>query len=71
MGGSINAATEREYTVYYAKVTPEHSHQTLDVLGDMLRNSLYVPAEVEREQVRLAGVVLGDVHVAALDTSKE
>ncbi len=50
VGGSINAATEREYTVYYAKVTPEHTHQTLDILGDMLRHSLYIPAEVERER---------------------
>ena len=50
VGGSINAATEREYTVYYAKVTPEHRAQTLDILGDMLRNSLYIPAEVERER---------------------
>ncbi len=50
VGGSINAATEREYTVYYAKVTPEHREQTLDILGDMLRHSLYVPEEVERER---------------------
>jgi predicted Zn-dependent peptidase len=50
VGGSINAATEREYTVYFAKVTPPHTEQTLDVLGDMLRDSLFVPAEIERER---------------------
>ena len=50
IGGNINAATNRELTVYYAKVTPEHTRRALDVLGDMLRHSLYVPAEVERER---------------------
>lgn len=57
MGGSINAATEREYTVYYAKVTPEHAARALDILGDMVRRSLFVPGEVERER----GVVLEEL----------
>lgn len=50
VGGSINAATERELTVYYAKVTPEYTALTLDVLVDMLRNSTYRPDEIERER---------------------
>jgi predicted Zn-dependent peptidase len=65
MGGSINAATEREYTVYYAKVTPEHAARALDVLGDMVRHSLFAPAEVERER----GVVLEEL--AAVEDSPD
>jgi len=65
MGGSINAATEREYTVYYAKVTPEHAARALDVLGDMVRRSLFVADEVERER----GVVLEEL--AAVEDSPD
>jgi len=50
LGGSINAATERELTVYYAKVVPEHTNRTIDILIDMLRHSLYREAETERER---------------------
>jgi predicted Zn-dependent peptidase len=65
VGGSINAATEREYTLYYAKVTPRHTRQTLDVLVDMLRNSLFLPAEIERER----GVILEEL--AAVEDSPD
>lgn len=50
LGGSINAATERELTVYYAKVVPEHTGRAVDILIDMLRYSLYRDAEIERER---------------------
>ena len=50
VGGSINAATNRELTSYYAKVTPEHLERVLDVLADMLRHSLYLEPEIERER---------------------
>src|SRR5690606_35097579 len=63
IGGSINAATNRELTVYYAKVTPEHQEQTVDVLTDMLRNSLLLPPEIERER----GVILEEL--AAVEDS--
>lgn len=65
VGGSINAATEREYTLYYAKVTPRHTRQTLDMLIDMLRNSLFLPAEIERER----GVILEEL--AAVEDSPD
>jgi len=50
VGGSINAATNSELTSYYAKVTPEHLERVLDVLTDMLRHSLYLEPEIERER---------------------
>ena len=50
IGGNINAATNRELTVYYAKVTPEHLEQATEVVADMLRNSLLLDPEIERER---------------------
>lgn len=57
MGGTINAVTDRELTVYYAKVTPEYAGKALDVLSDMIRNSLYHEPEIERER----GVILEEL----------
>lgn len=65
VGGTLNAATEREYTVYYGKVTPPHTRRTLDVLADMLRNSLFVGDEIERER----GVILEEL--AAVEDSPD
>lgn len=50
-GGNINAATNRELTVYFAKVTPEHLARALDVTADMLRNSTLADQEIERERM--------------------
>ncbi|MDP6605501.1 MAG: pitrilysin family protein [Dehalococcoidia bacterium] len=57
MGGAINAVTDRELTVYYAKVTPEHTEHAVDVLADMIRNSLFREPEIERER----GVILEEL----------
>src|SRR5262245_32278751 len=50
MGGRFNAATGKEYTFYYVKCASEYAPRALDVLADMLRNSLFDPNEVEREK---------------------
>ena len=50
IGGNINAATNRELTVYYAKVTPEYLGGAVDILGDMIRNSVLPEHEIERER---------------------
>jgi predicted Zn-dependent peptidase len=65
LGGAMNAATDREYTVYYSKVIPQHAEQTLDVIGDILRHSLYLPVEIERER----GVILEEL--AAVEDSPD
>ena len=57
MGGTINAVTDRELTIYYAKVVPEHAGQAFDVLADMLRDSLFREPEIERER----GVILEEL----------
>ena len=50
MGGRFNAATGKEYTFYYVKCASEYAPRALDVLADMLRNSLFDATEVEREK---------------------
>jgi len=63
MGGNMNAATNRELTVYYAKVTPEYVPGAVDLLADLLRNSVLIDEEIERER----GVILEEL--AAVDDS--
>ncbi|MDP2984398.1 MAG: pitrilysin family protein [Candidatus Latescibacter sp.] len=51
LGGSLNAFTSRDMTCYYAAVLDEHLVQAVDVLSDILCNSLFVPDEIEREKL--------------------
>ena len=50
MGGVINAATEHELTVYWCKVAQPYFHDSLALLFDILRNSLYEPDDIEKER---------------------
>ncbi len=50
VGGMINAGTDRELTVYWCKVARPHFATSLEVLVDMLRNSVFDPAETEKER---------------------
>ena len=50
MGGHLNAYTSREQTVYYAKVFKKDVPQAMDILADILQNSLLDPAAIERER---------------------
>jgi predicted Zn-dependent peptidase len=49
-GGDLNAATSVESTAYYARVLREDSGLALDVLADILTDSLFDPRELEREK---------------------
>ena len=49
VGGMLNASTEQEMTVYWSKVALPYLEDTLDLLIDMVRNSVYDPEELERE----------------------
>ncbi|MFC1994807.1 M16 family metallopeptidase [Chloroflexota bacterium] len=49
-GGIINAGTDKELTIYWCKVAQPHFNLALDVLADMLLNSKFDPAEIERER---------------------
>ncbi len=57
VGGKINAYTSKEMTVYYAVVLDRHLDIAIDVLCDMLLNSLYDRGEMETEK----GVVLEEI----------
>jgi predicted Zn-dependent peptidase len=61
VGGSLNAATDRELTVYYGKVARPHFELVVDVLADMLRHPLLAPTEMERER----GVILEELAAVA------
>jgi predicted Zn-dependent peptidase len=50
VGGEINAATSVEYTSYTARVLGEDVDVALDVLGDILTNSVFDDAELAREK---------------------
>ena len=50
VGGVINAATDREFTVFYAKVVRSHFDLGLDVLVDLLQRPLIAAEELEKER---------------------
>ena len=51
MGAHLNAYTSREQTVYYAKLFKEDVGAGMEILGDILQNSLLDAGAVERERV--------------------
>jgi len=50
IGGVMNAGTDKELTVYWAKVGDHRFAATLDILTDSLLNSLMDPEELEKER---------------------
>lgn len=51
VGGVLNAATDKELTVYWAKVPSQHFELAMDVLSDNLLNSKLAPEDIERERL--------------------
>jgi len=50
VGGEYNAFTSQEMTVYYAKVAPEYADMALDWVSDILLNSKFDAAEIDKER---------------------
>jgi predicted Zn-dependent peptidase len=50
MGGNVNAYTSHEHTVYYAKVLKEYGPQALKLLCEIVADSVFDTAELERER---------------------
>ncbi|MDD2371381.1 MAG: pitrilysin family protein [Firmicutes bacterium] len=50
IGGIINAYTTHEFTAFYTKTLKEEAITALDVLFDMLTNSLFDGDEIEKEK---------------------
>ncbi len=62
-GGDLNAATSIEQTAYFARVLAEDTGLAIDILADILTESIFDPAELEREK----GVILQEI-AAVSDT---
>jgi len=60
VGGILNGGTDKELTVYWCKVAQPHFHLVLDVLVDMLLNSRFDPAEIEKERQ----VIIEEIHMS-------
>ncbi len=63
VGGELNAVTGLENTAYYARVLKDDVPLAIDILADIIQNSLFDPAELAREQ----GVIMQEI-MAAHDT---
>ncbi|MCL5105751.1 MAG: insulinase family protein, partial [Armatimonadetes bacterium] len=50
LGGHLNAFTDKEFTCYYSKVLREHLPTALDIISDMVLNSVFDETELEREK---------------------
>jgi predicted Zn-dependent peptidase len=57
VGGELNAFTGKEYTCYYARVLDADLPLAIDVLSDMVTDSLIEPKEVDAER----GVILEEI----------
>jgi len=50
VGGHLNAFTSREQTCYYAKVLDEHLPNAMEVISDIIQNSLFDESEIAKEK---------------------
>ncbi|EKX54348.1 hypothetical protein GUITHDRAFT_83986 [Guillardia theta CCMP2712] len=80
MGCRLNAYTSREQTVYYANVLKKDVGESLNILSEMLLNSTFDPAAIEREKKTILQemeevekleeeVVFDNLHYTAYQTS--
>ncbi len=59
IGGEFNAFTNKEYTGYYIKAAKNNIEICLDLLSDMIQNSLLDPEEIEKEK----GVIIEEINM--------
>jgi len=50
-GGQLNAFTSREYTCLYAKVLAKYTASGIEILADLIKNSLFCDLEKERNVI--------------------
>ena len=50
IGANVNAYTDKEETVYYTKSTAENAEKCVEILSDMLFNSVFDKKEMSREK---------------------
>lgn len=61
VGGSMNAFTAKECSCFYAKVIDEHMPLAMDLIADIVRNSLFTQKDIDKEK----GVVLEEIDMVA------
>jgi len=66
MGGSLNAYTSREQTVYYAKVFKNDVPKAIDILSDILSNSTFDTHSIEAER----STILREMEEVSKDNSE-
>lgn len=66
IGGQLNAFTGKESTCYYTKVLSNHLNIAIDVLSDMILNSLFSTVDIEKEK----SVIIEEINMY-LDTPEE
>lgn len=49
-GGQLNAYTTREYTAFYSVTVADKLQETLELLSDMIKNSVFEPKDIELEK---------------------
>ena len=59
VGGVLNAFTDREFCCYYAKILGDKLPKAIDLLSDLLLNSVFNPEEIEKERK----VILQELHM--------
>lgn len=59
VGAQYNAFTSKDWTGYYVKINSEKTDVALDIVSDMLRNSKFDAAEIQRER----GVIIEEINM--------
>ncbi|OGY78594.1 MAG: hypothetical protein A3B74_04400 [Candidatus Kerfeldbacteria bacterium RIFCSPHIGHO2_02_FULL_42_14] len=59
VGAEYNAFTSKDYTGYYIKLQHQKFELALDILSDILFDSLFLPKEIERER----GVIIEEINM--------
>jgi len=50
LGGTVNAFTSKEFTCYYTRILSEYLKQSIDLLSDIIQNSIFPDIEIEKEK---------------------
>jgi predicted Zn-dependent peptidase len=58
IGASFNAFTSKEYTGFYVKASAEHEEFVLEILSDIVLNSVYSDAEMDKDR----GVIIEEIN---------
>lgn len=59
VGGFINAYTGKNMTAYYVRVLKEHQEKGLDIIADILQNSIMDKEELQKEK----GVIIQEINM--------